>query len=104
MAWGIVTSLTITENPGIYLRFDTGDLFVFDNVEAKVIKRDKENSTLSITNPTPYDGRISLFCEDSKMAGTVLDRYAFIKWPKVMVKSGETIVIQVTSDGLIKKL
>lgn len=104
MAWGIVTSLTITENPGIYLRFDTGDLFVFDNVEAKVIKRDKENSTLSITNPTPYDGRISLFCEDSKMAGTVLDRYAFMKWPKVMVKSGETIVIQVTSDGLIKKL
>ena len=102
MAWGIVTSLTITQNPGIYLRFDTGDLFVFDNVEATITKRDKKNITLRITNPTPYDGNISLFLEDSRMAGVVMDRYAFMKWPKVEVKSGETKEITVSLDGQMK--
>jgi hypothetical protein len=104
MAWGIVTSLTITQNPGIYLRFDTGDIFVFDNIEATITKRDKKNITLRITNSTPYDGKISLFSEDSKMAGVVMDRYAFMKWPKVEVKSGETKFITVASDGQIKSL
>ncbi len=103
MAWGIVTSLTITQNPGIYLRFDTGELFVFDNVEASVSKRDKNNITLRITNSTPYDGKISLFSEDSRMAGVVMDRYAFTKWPKVEVKSGETRYIIVRSDGRISQ-
>ena len=101
MAWGVVTSLEITQNPGIYLRFDTGDLFVFDNVEAAITKRDKTSITLRITNPTPYDGKIKLFSEDSKMAMKVLDRYAFMKWPKVEVKSGETKEITVMSDGEI---
>jgi hypothetical protein len=101
MAWGIVTSLTITQNPGIYLRFDTGELFVLDNVEATITKRDTKNITLRITNPTPYDGKISLFSEDSAMAGVVMDRYAYMKWPKVEVKSGETIEITINSDGQI---
>ena len=101
MAWGIVTSLEITQNPGIYLRFDTGDLFVFDNVEAAITKRDKKSIALRITNSTPYDGKIKLFTEDSKMAMKVLDRYAFMKWPKVEVKAGETKEVIVTSDGEI---
>lgn len=101
MAWGIVTSLTITQNPGIYLRFDTGELFVLDNVDATIAKRDKKNITLRITNTTPYDGKISLFSEDSAMAGVVMDRYAFMRWPKVEVKSGETIEITINSDGKI---
>ncbi len=104
MAWGIVTSLTITQNPGIYLRFDTGDLFVLDNVEATITKRDKKNITLRITNSTPYDGKISLFSEDSRMAGVVMDRYAFMKWPRMVVKSGETKYVTVASDGQIKSL
>lgn len=103
MAWGIVTSLTITQNPGIYLRFDTGDLFVFDNIEATITKRDKKYITLRITNPTPYDGKISLFSEDSKMALKALDRYAFVKWPKVEVKSGETKEMIVAFDGKIRE-
>jgi hypothetical protein len=101
MAWGIVTSLTITQNPGIYLRFDTGELFVLDNIDAVVMKRDKKNITLRISNPTAYDAKIALFAEDGNMAGKVLDRYAFIKWPKVEVKSGETKEIIVTSEGQI---
>ncbi len=101
MAWGIVTSLEITQNPGLYLRFDTGDLFVLDNVDAVITKRDKKSVTLKITNPTPYDGRIAIFSEDGAMARKPMDRYAFTKWPKVEVKSGETKEIIVNSDGQI---
>ena len=35
------------------------------------------------------------------MAGKVLDRYAFMKWPKVEVKSGETLEFIVNLDGQI---
>jgi hypothetical protein len=35
------------------------------------------------------------------MAGVVMDRHAFMKWPKVEVKSGETIEITINSDGKI---
>jgi len=101
MAWEVVTSLTITQNPGIYLRFDTGELFVLDNVDASITKRDKKNITLRITNPTLYDAKINLLSENKVMAGKVLDRYAFMKWPKVEVKSGETLEFIVNLDGQI---
>ena len=99
MAWEVVTSLTITQNPGIYLRFDTGELFVLDNVDASIIKQDKKGITLRIANPTPYDAKIALLSENKVMAGKVMDRYAFMKWPKVEVKSGETREIIVDPDG-----
>ena len=102
MAWEVVTSLTITQNPGIYLRLDTGNLFVLDNVNAVITKRDKNKITLRITNPTAYDARISLFSEDSVMSGKVMDRYSFMKWPKVEVKAGKTKEFSVDSDGHIK--
>ncbi len=101
MAWGIVTSLTITQNPGIYLRFDTGDLFVLDNVQVKVTGRDKNGVHLKITNPTPYDARVSVLAENSEQAKKILDRYAFMNWPKVGVKSGAAIALIVTSNGKI---
>ncbi len=104
LAWGIVTSLTITQNPGIYLRFDKGDLFVFDNVEAVIIKRDKKSVTLRISNPTLYDGKIAIFSEDSLGANKPLNRYAFMNWPKIEVKSGQTKEVVIYSDGQISKL
>ncbi len=102
MAWEVVTSLTITQNPGIYLRFETGDLFVLDNIDAVITKRNKKSITLRITNPTLYDAKIALLSENSAMAGKVMDRYAFMKWPKVEVKAGETKVILVDNKGQIE--
>jgi len=99
MAWEVVTSLTITQNPGIYLRFDTGELFVLDNVDAVITKRDNKRLTLRITNPTHNDAKIALLSENSERRGKVLDRYAFMKWPKVELKPGETKEIIVDPDG-----
>ena len=101
MAWGIVTSLTITQNPGIYLRNDTGELFVLDNIDARITGRDTIGINLTITNPTPYDARISILAENDLESKRILEKYAYMKWPKVEVKSGTTKKITVSLKGKI---
>jgi hypothetical protein len=101
MAWGIVTSLTITQNPGIYLKYDTGELFVLDNVLVVITGSDKNGIHLKMTNPTPYDARVSVLSENSGQTKKPLDRYAYMNWPKVEVKSKGTKEFTVTSDGKI---
>jgi hypothetical protein len=101
MAWGIVTSLTITQNPGIYLKYDTGELFVLDNVLVVITGSDKNGIHLKMTNPTPYDARVSVLSENSGQTKKPLDRYAYMNWPKVEVKSKGTKELTVTSDGKI---
>ena len=101
MAWGIVTSLTITQNPGIYLRYDTGDLFVLDNVQVVITGRDKNGIHLKMTNPTPYDARVSVLSENSDQTKKTLERYAYMNWPKVEVKSNRIKEFTVTSEGKV---
>ena len=98
MAWGIVTSLTITQNPGIYLRYDTGELFVLDNVQVVITGRDSKGIHLKMTNPTLYDAKVSVLSENSNQSKKTLERYAYMNRPKVEVKSGATIEFIVTSD------
>lgn len=56
------------EIPGIYLQTDKDEMYVFDHVDAKVVKRDKSGITLEITNPTRFDASVSIFAEASKEA------------------------------------
>ena len=78
------------ELPGIYLRTDKPEMFVFDHVEAWVIKRDKERVTLRISNPTKFDTRVAIFAEQQVQAQRPLGNAPFLKWPKIEVKSGQT--------------
>ena len=79
------------EIPGIYLRTDKDEMYVFDHVEAKVVKRDKSGITLEITNPTRFDASVSIFAEASKEAKKPLGYHNFLGWKKVDIKSGETV-------------
>jgi hypothetical protein len=72
------------------LRTDKDELFVFDHVEARVIKRDHEHVTLRITNPTKYDARVAILTENAVQARRPVGNAAFLKWPKVEVKSGQS--------------
>jgi hypothetical protein len=83
------------ELPGIYVRHDTGRIFVFDHVAAKFISHDKTGTQLQITNPTRFDATISVLSEDAASATKPLGYTAFIGWPKVTVKAGETLVVRV---------
>ena len=80
------------EIPGIYVRTDLGSLYVFDHVEAKVIKQNKKQLVLQITNPTAYDATVTLFAENAEDAARPLGDNAFLRWKdKVTVKAGKSV-------------
>ncbi len=87
------------EIPGIYLQPNKNELYVFDHVDVKVLKHEKGKTTLSISNLTPYDAKVSILSETSKQAASPLSYVAFAKWPKVDVKSGKTTLVQVWESG-----
>ncbi len=85
--------LMALELPGIYVRADKGELFVFDHVEAQVVKRDKTGVTLTITNPTQFDAKVTILSENRQQAQRPLGYTAFLNWPKTEIKSHEAIQI-----------
>jgi hypothetical protein len=85
--------LMAMELPGIYLRTDKDELFVFDHVEANVIKRDKTGVTLKIANPTRFDAQVTVFTENGLQAQRPLGRTGFLIWPKLEIKSGQSTQI-----------
>jgi hypothetical protein len=89
------------ELPGIYLQTDKNEFYVFDHVEAKVLKRSGGKTELLITNKTSYDANVTIFAETSKQARNPLSYVAFVKWPKVEVKPGDTKMIIILNNGQI---
>lgn len=94
--------LMALEIPGIYLQTD-GDLFyVFDQVKAEIMSRNKKGVKLKISNPTKFDAGVTLFAETEAQATQALGYTSFIEWPKVNIKAGETIEVEVSKNGDIK--
>lgn len=81
------------EIPGIYIRTDKDEMYVFDHAEVRSIKRGKSEITLEITNPTRFDASISVFAESSREARKPIGYHNFLNWEKVDVKSGETVTL-----------
>ena len=85
-------ALMALEIPGIYVRTDTPALYVFDHVEAEVVKRTDKQLVLKLTNPTAYDATVTLLAEDAEQASRPLGENAFLQWKnKVKVKAGKTV-------------
>jgi hypothetical protein len=89
------------EIPGIYLMTDKNELYVFDHVEAKVIKHSEGKTVVSLANKTPYDARVSIFAETSAQAKKPVSYVAFTHWPKVELKPGETKLITILKNGKV---
>jgi lysophospholipase L1-like esterase len=85
--------LMAMENPGIYVRTDKDEVYVFDHVEVKSVKRDNTGVTLEITNPTRFDAKVAILAESAEQAAKPLGTTAFPKWPKFEVKAGATIQV-----------
>ncbi|NQU54135.1 MAG: hypothetical protein HQ522_16530 [Bacteroidetes bacterium] len=96
--------LMALEIPGIYLQTDSDCFYVFDHVEAEIVKRDEEGITLKLFNPTKYNAAIAIVAESSKQAQSPLGYTAFIDWPKVKVEAGDNIHVYIDSKGVVKKL
>jgi hypothetical protein len=90
ISWETLELLTALQNPGIYIRNDSGEILVLDHVEAAFIKRDKKSVTIRVTNPTPYNAQISILSENSAQSKNPLGMYAYLNWKKIEVKAGQT--------------
>lgn len=95
--------LMALEIPGIYLQPDGDQFFVFDHVEAAIQKKNENGVVIEITNPTKFDAEVTVFAETTKAAQIPLGYTAFLHWPKVAVKAGESRMIFVNPDGKMKK-
>jgi hypothetical protein len=94
-------ALMALEIPGIYLRTDADRFWVFDSVAARVLARNANGVRLEIKNPTQFDAHVSLFAENGSSSQTPQGYVAFLKWPKVEVKAGETRTFQIMPRGQI---
>lgn len=87
------------ELPGIYIQSDKKKMYVFDHVEATLVKQDSKGTTLLLKNPTAFDANVAVFSETSRQAAKALDYTAFLHWPKVALKAGETRQVYITAGG-----
>ncbi|WP_302901902.1 hypothetical protein [Mucilaginibacter sp. BT774] len=91
--------LMAIELPGIYLQTNKNEIYVFDHVEAKIVKHVKDGVVLSITNPTKYDAEVSILAETLAQTNKPLGYTSFLKWPKVDIKAGKSALFHISSDG-----
>ena len=96
--------LMALEIPGIYIQPDGNKFFVFDHVEAVIEKRDEKGVVVKISNPTKFDAQVTVFAESTKEAEKPLGYTAFLNWPKVEIKAGESQIVKVSSTGKIEKI
>ncbi|MGE5294574.1 MAG: hypothetical protein ACM3VT_07085, partial [Solirubrobacterales bacterium] len=94
--------LIALEIPGIYVRTDTDELYVFDHVEASAISRNAEGVTLRITNKTPYGADVAILAESVEQARIPLGCTSFLAWPKATIEPGESKMVLVAPDGHVK--
>jgi hypothetical protein len=99
-AWTELGGLMMaTELPGIYLQTDADKFFVFDHVEAKVVKRDATGVTLAVTNPTQYPARVTLFAESAAQAQQPLDYTTYLRWPRIELAARQSVTWRVDATG-----
>lgn len=100
-AWCELDGLMMaTEIPGVYVRTDKPELFVFDHVSARIVSQRDGLTTVEIENKTPYDALVTVCAEDGKAAKTPLSCTGYLGWPKVSVAAGMKTVVSISSEGL----
>ena len=94
---GLLMSLEV---PGIYVQTDQDVLYVFDHLKVEVVRRNGDEVTLRIANPTRFDAVTAVFAERSSSVGKPLGYCNFTQWKKVLVKAGNIVevVIKATDD------
>jgi hypothetical protein len=90
--------LSYTEVPGVYVRPDTGFVFVFDHVTARIIKdRTRGRLELVIANPTTTEATVRVLSETAAGAGEPLRPGAVLDAQAVVVPAGGTVQVPLTA-------
>jgi hypothetical protein len=85
--------LSYTEVPSIYARVDTGFVFVFDHVTARIKERGRGRLVLTIANPTRADATVRILAENAAGAGEPLRLGAVLDAPTTVVPAGGSIQV-----------
>ncbi len=84
------------EIPGVYIRKDLGQAYVFDHVEMKSLKKTKSGYSLTLHNPTKFDATVTILTEDKEQAAKALGENAFLGWDKkLVIKAGASASINI---------
>jgi hypothetical protein len=57
--------LTAAEVPGLYVQPDTGFLFAFDHVDARIKEKTRSRLVVNLSNPTPFEAAVRVLAENS---------------------------------------
>lgn len=87
--------LSYTEVPGIYARVDTGFLFVFDHVTARIKDRQRGRLVLAIANPTRTDAAVRILSETAAAAEEPLKPGAVLDAQTALIPAGGTLEVTV---------
>jgi hypothetical protein len=87
--------LAYTEVPGIYARTDTGFVFVFDHVTARVKERAPGRVVLAIANPTRVDATVRILSETAEGAAEPLRPGAVLEAQAAVVPAGGSVQVSV---------
>jgi len=121
--------LMAMEIPGVYVRTDKKELYVFDHVEARIVPGKVKEATargeaakdvtargeagdpigghaagdliVELHNATAYDADVAVMAESGSQAARPLEYTAFTKWPKVRVAAGKTVRVRIGADGAV---
>lgn len=84
-------ALMAIEIPGIYIRKDTGKMYVFDHVEAKLLSLSGDKAVISVYNPTEYEALVTILAENAADVRRPLGDNGFLNWNhKIKVAPGKT--------------
>ena len=87
--------LSYTEVPGIYVRVDTGFVFVFDHLTARVKERTRGRLVLAVANPTRVDAAVRILWETADGAAEPLRPGAVLDAQTAVVPAGATLQVSV---------
>lgn len=85
--------LAYTEVPGVYAQTNTGFVFAFDHVDARLKERLAGRLIVALRNPTPIEATVRLFSETAAEAADPLHPGAILAAPTAIVPPGATIEV-----------
>ena len=87
--------LSYTEVPSVYVRPDTGFVFVFDHVTARIKERGRGRLALTISNPTRAEATVRILAETAADADEPLRPGAVLDAQAVVVPAGGSVLVTV---------
>jgi hypothetical protein len=95
-AAGVLDAIALcayTEVPGLYAQLDTGFVFAFDHVSARIRERMAGKLVVALSNPTRTEASVRLYAETSADAGKPLPPGAIVEAPTAIVPPGATLEV-----------